>query len=101
VGCGKVGDVGVMDVVWHGLNFFAPAAAVGLLTASGVKLLWWRSLRGVGWLGLSLAASIACAAGLVAGLLIFGRDGKMATYGLMLLLCTLSVAWFGLRRAAR
>lgn len=95
-----MGDVGVMDAVWHVLNFFAPALAVGLLTASLVKLVWWRSLRGVGWLSLSLAASFACALGLVAGLVIFGRDGKMATYGLMLLLCTLSVGWFGLRKAA-
>jgi hypothetical protein len=90
-----------MDVLWHVLNFFAPAAAVGLLTASGVKLVWWRALRGVGWLGLSLAASLACAVGLVAGLLFFGRDGKMASYGLMLLLCTLSLGWFGLRKATR
>ena len=96
----KVGQVGVNDVVWHVLNFFAPAVGVGMLTASLVKLVWWRALRGVGFRGLCLAASVACAVGLVAGLLLFGRDGKMATYGLMLLLCTLSVGWFGLRRAA-
>lgn len=93
--------LGLLDWVWHVLNFFAPAAVVGLLTAGLVKLVWWRSLRGVGWLGLSLTASSACAVGLVAGLVIFGRDGKMATYGLMLLLCTLSLGWFGLRKAAR
>lgn len=96
-----MGNVGVLDVAWHVLNFFAPACMVGLLTASLVKLVWWRALRGVGWLGLSMAASVACALGLVAGLLIFGRDGKMATYGLMLLLCTLSVGWFGLRKSTR
>lgn len=90
-----------MDWAWHVLNFFAPAAVVGFLTAGLVKLVWWRALRSVGWWGLSLAASSACALGLVAGLVLFGRDGKMASYGLMLLLCTLSVAWFGLRKAAR
>lgn len=92
--------MGALDLMWHVLNFFAPAAVVGLLTVSLVKLVWWRTLRGVGWLGLSMVSSLACALGLVAGLLIFGRDGKMATYGLMLLLCTLSVGWFGLRKAA-
>jgi hypothetical protein len=90
-----------MDLVWHGLNFFAPAVVVGTLTAGLVKLVWWRGLHGVGWMGLSLAASLACAFGLVAGLVIFGRDGKMASYGLMLLLCTLSVGWFGLRKTTR
>ncbi|MFM8900323.1 MAG: hypothetical protein ACKOF9_10305 [Burkholderiales bacterium] len=93
--------LGLMDWVWHVLNFLAPAVVVGLLTTGLVKLVWWRSLRGVGWWRLSLAASSACALGLVAGLVIFGRDGKMATYGLMLLLCTLGVGWFGLRKAVR
>lgn len=92
--------MGVLDALLHVLNFLAPALGVGLLTATFVKLLWRQALRGTAWTRLAAAGSVASAVALVAGLLFFGRDGKMATYGLMLLLCTLSIGWFGLRRAA-
>ena len=32
---------------------------------------------------------------LIAGLVFFGRDGKMATYGAMVLGCALSLWWVG------
>ena len=89
--------MGPIDAAWHLLNFFAPAVGVGLITAALAKLVWFRVLRGASWWRLGLWASAACAVALVAALVIFGRDGKMASYGLMLAACAASLWWTGLR----
>ena len=89
--------MGPLDAIWHLLNFFAPAVGVGLLAPSFAKLLWRRELKGVGWVRLSALAVACCAAVLVAGLVAFGHDGKMATYAAMVGVCalTLWVVGFG------
>ena len=46
-------------------------------------------------------ASWAAAAGvasLVAGLVVFGRDGKMATYGVLVVASALALWWVGFAR---
>ena len=99
--------MGPLDLLWHLLNFFAPAVGMALIAPSLAKLLWWRDLAGVSWLRLSGAVAVVCAAVLVAGLVVFGRDGKMATYSAMVLACALTLGWLGgfgsglLRRGAR
>ena len=90
----------VVDGGLHLANFFAPALGVGLLTATLVKLIWWRDVT-AGWVRLTFTSCCACAVALVFGLVVFGSDGKMVTYGLMLLLCTLSIAWVGFRNPSR
>jgi hypothetical protein len=92
--------VGPLDALWHLLNFFGPALGVGLLVPLMAKLVWRHSLGRVSWRRLSLWATASSALGLIAGLVFFGHDGKMATYGLMLLACasTIWVAGFALRR---
>ena len=84
-----------IDAFWHIMNFFAPAVVVGLLAPMLAKLLWWRSLKGVSWARLSRWATGGSALMLIAGLVFFGRDGKMATYGAMALGCALSLWWVG------
>ena len=84
-----------IDAFWHIMNFFAPAVVVGLLAPMLVKLLWRRSLKGVSWARLSRWAIAGSALMLIAGLVFFGRDGKMATYGAMVLGCALSLWWVG------
>ena len=84
-----------IDAFWHIMNFFAPAVVVGVLAPMLAKLLWWRSLRGVSWARLSRWATGGSALMLIAGLVFFGRDGKMATYGAMVLGCALSLWWVG------
>ena len=86
---------------WHLSNFFAPAVGVGLMAAALAKLLWWRELRAARWSRLALWASAACAAVLVAGLVVFGRDGKMLTYGAMLVACAAALWWAGFGAARR
>jgi hypothetical protein len=77
----------------HVAGLLAPAVALAVLLWLAVRLRrGWRSTgRGLGLeLGLLSAAGVAV---LLAGLLYFGRDGKMATYaGLVFVQGTL--AWW-------
>jgi hypothetical protein len=91
--------MGPIDALWHLLNFFGPAIGVGLIAAGLCKLVWWRSLKTVAFGGLALWAMTAGAVALVAGLVAFGRDGRMATYGLLVVACATALWWRGLRRA--
>ncbi|MBE0546747.1 MAG: hypothetical protein IH627_03620, partial [Rubrivivax sp.] len=59
--------MGPLDALWHLTNLFVPALALGTLAAALAKLAWRRDLAGVSWRR-------------QAGLVLFGRDGKMATY---------------------
>jgi hypothetical protein len=90
--------MGPLDALWHLLNLFAPAVGVGLLAALVAKLVWRRELAGVAYKRL---AAWACAGGIVAllgGLILLGRDGRMVTYGAMLVLCALALWWAGFVR---
>lgn len=80
----------------HWLNFMAPAAAMAL--AMSLLGLVWRRRVGFAWpfwavLGLQFGLGLLC---LLLGLWWFGRDGKMATYGL-LVLAAASCQWVVLR----
>ena len=85
--------MGPLDAAWHLLNFLAPALGVGLLSAAGAKWLWRRELGAVPWRRLAGAASGASAVVLVAGLVLTGRDGRMATYAAMVVVCALTLWW--------
>ncbi len=84
--------MGPLDAVWHTLNFFAPALGVAVLAASAAKLLWRHELANVRWHRLALWSAIAGMAALIGGLVAFGRDGKMITYG-GLILATAVALW--------
>ena len=87
--------MGPLDAIWHVLNFLLPAVGVGLLSAAGAKLLWRRELAGVPWRRLARDACIACVLVLMAGLVAFRQDGRMATYGAMVLASALMLWWRG------
>ena len=89
-----------LDAFWHLANLFVPALALGALTAALAKLLWRRELAAVRWRRLAGTAGAAGAAVTLAGLVLLGRDGKMATYGAMVAACALTLWWqgFGRRR---
>jgi hypothetical protein len=92
--------MGPLDALWHLLNFLGPAVGVGLLAAGLTKLAWWRALQAVPYWRLAAWAMAAGAVALVAGLLVFGRDGKMATYGLLVAAIAATLWWRGPRRLA-
>ncbi len=84
--------MGPLDAIWHALNFFAPALGLAALAASMAKLLWRPELAAVSWVRLALWAALAGMAVLIGGLVVFGRDGKMATYA-ALVVATASALW--------
>jgi hypothetical protein len=89
--------MGPLDALLHAANFFAPALGLGALAALLSKLFWWRDLRGVSWWRLTRWATLGGTLALIGGLLAFGRDGKMLTYGAMIVLSALGLAWAGWR----
>ncbi len=93
--------MGPLDALWHLVNLFVPALGVGMLSAAGAKLLWRRELAGRRWRVLARDASLAGAVVLVGGLVVFGHDGKMATYGAMVAACALTLWWRGFLSSAR
>jgi hypothetical protein len=68
---------------------------MGLLTAGLAKLVWRRGLRAVSWLRLALWSGVAAATASAGGLVYFGRDGMMATYGAMVIASALALLWVG------
>lgn len=87
--------MGFVDASIHLLNLFAPALGVGIITAGLAKLVWRRELNGVRLAKLALWACGACAIVTTGGLLLTGRDGRMATYGAMVLAAALALLWAG------
>lgn len=77
----------------HVLNFMAPALFVSLLLGLGARLIvrrqpsapaLWRQV------GLNFLAGLLV---LSAGLVLFGRDGKMATYAALVFVCGTTQWW--------
>ena len=90
--------MGPLDATWHLLNLFVPAVGTAMLAAAFAKLAWRRELGAVRWHSLALAAAAGGAAVTLAGLLVFGRDGKMATYGAMVVAIAVTLWWRGFLR---
>jgi hypothetical protein len=91
------------DILNHLLNFVAPAFAVGFLLPALARLVLHRGAgapaRSAWWVqgAVNFAVGVAVLAG---GLLLFGQDGRMATYAALVLACG-SSQWLmgGVRRA--
>lgn len=78
---------------WHLVNLFVPAVGLGALAAAGTKLLWRRETAGLRWWPLAWPACAAAAVVTVGGLVVFGRDGRMATYAAMVGATALTLWW--------
>lgn len=91
--------MGPLDALWHLLNFATVPLLLGAIAAGGAKLAWRRELSRVRWSLLARDAGLAALAVALAGLVISGRDGRMATYGAMVLASAAALWWRGFRRA--
>ena len=87
--------MGPLDALWHLTNLFVPALGLGAVAAALAKLLWRRELAAVPWRHLAGPACASCAAVVLAGLLLLGRDGKIATYGAMVAASAVTLWWRG------
>ena len=89
--------MGPWNLLIHLANFVLPALALGMVLAllAPIYARKWPSARTL--LAQAAINSVAGVLVLVAGLVLFGNDGKMATYG-ALVLATGTAQWWGLRR---
>ena len=90
--------MGPLNALWHLLNFVAPALGVALLAASLAKMAWRRDLAAVSWRRLVLCAAGVGVLVLIAGLVVFGRDGKMVTYAALVVASAVALWWVGFVR---
>lgn len=79
-----------LEFVRHLLGFAAPAAIVALLVPLGARLAMAPVARRTSWRACIAINFLAGLAVLVAGLLVFGHDGKMATYAALVLVVATS-----------
>lgn len=78
--------MGILDILFSILNFVAPACAVSAIV-TGVSPWIWRQKPLLNGFWRWWVNAMCCSGVLVAGLYFFGNDGKMLTYGLMLVVC--------------
>ena len=89
------------DAFWHLTNFFAPALFLGAFAAALTKAIWRRELGpGRGWRLWGWATSAATLAA-IAGLVVFGHDGRMATYAAMVVASAFALWWVAFRGGGR
>ena len=87
--------MGPLDTLNHLLNFFAPAFAMAVLMALGSRVLRWKSgASHVAWKQFAIQLIVGCTV-LLAGLVVLGRDGKMATYAALVAACATCQWWLG------
>ena len=85
------------DLILHLLNFAAPAFFMALLLALMARGMFGKAASVQGFwaqAGLNFVVGVAV---LAVGLWVTGRDGKMATYVALVVVCG-SVQWFLSRR---
>jgi len=90
----------LIDALWHFGNLLAPAVGLGLLLVFLSKILWAPALRAVPAIRLLRMTVLAACAGLVLGLLLTGRDGRMMGHGFTLAGAVLGLWWTGFVRRA-
>ena len=88
--------MGPWDAFNHLLNFAAPAAAMALLLALSGRFLGSKTPVALSWWARAAIVFVVGVAVLAAGLLVWGRDGKMLTYAALVLACA-TCQWFLVR----
>lgn len=82
--------MGPLDVLYHLLNFVAPALFTGVMLALAARYVLRQKPARLSLHAQAAINSIAGVAVLAAGLWYFGRDGKMATYAALVVVCAAS-----------
>lgn len=82
------------DLLNHLFNFALPAIALGIMVPLFSHLIWRKSPAKRPLTSQMLITSLAGLAVLFAGLVIFSTDGKMATYGALVITTALCQWWY-------
>ena len=85
--------MGLLDLLNHLFNFFAPALVVGAMLAMVAPFVYKKRLLAQAAINFVVSAVV-----LLAGLWFFGRDAKMASYLAMLVAASVAQA-FAMRKA--
>ena len=91
--CFKLFPMGPLDFINHLLNFVAPALVVGCLVAFASRFFIKNTAYPSVFRSQFAINSVVGAIVLWAGLVVFGRDGKMLTYLALLLAIATSQWW--------
>lgn len=86
--------MGPLNFLNHLLNFALPAVAMGVMMPFFSRLLWRKVSVKWSLKTQMIITTLACLAVLIAGLVVFGVDGKMATYTGVVLVAALCQWWF-------
>lgn len=89
--------MGLWSLLIHLANFVMPALALGLGLALLAPFVLQKRASARVFIAQAAINSVAGVLALLAGLVLFGNDGKMASYG-ALVLASASAQWWGLRR---
>ncbi len=81
-----------LDQIIHLFNFLAPALAVAIVLALLARLMGQKRSSAPGLFAQAAMNFIAGALALGVGLWFFGRDGKMASYAALVVVCAISQA---------
>lgn len=85
--------MGLLDAINHAINFLAPALVVGAVLALIAPFFYKKRPAAPGYIAQAAINSIAGVVAMGVGLIVFGRDAKMASYAAMLAMGALSQAW--------
>ncbi len=88
-------SLGPFDALGHLANLFAVPLLMAALAAALVKSACRRELSSVTYISLAKWAMAGNAVTVLAGLLLFGRDGRMATYGALVVVSAATLWWRG------
>jgi hypothetical protein len=81
----------------HVFGFVATPVLAGLIAGLAARLVWRRRLAGTPWkrmLGWPIGGAVAAQ---LAGLVVFGQDGRTATYAGVVVAVALALWWSALR----
>lgn len=93
-------DMNAIDLFWHLAGLVAVPLLAGGIAAAAARLLWRDALGALPWWRLCLRVAGAAAAVQVLGLVALGGDGRMATYGGVVLAIAAVLGWSMRRRRA-
>jgi len=82
-----VNSMGPLDIANHLLNFVAPAAAMALVLVLAGRLVGAKNASALPAWQRWMVLFVIGVAVLVAGLVLWGRDGKMLTYAALVVAC--------------